>query len=43
LGKKAGLVGASGHFLISRTSQPVMSGHRGSLDLKTCLDFLLSL
>jgi predicted AAA+ superfamily ATPase len=31
LGKKAGLVGASGHFLISRTSQPVMSGHRGSL------------
>jgi hypothetical protein len=43
LGKKAGLVGAYGHFLISRTSQPVMSDNRGSLDLKTCLDFLLSL
>jgi predicted AAA+ superfamily ATPase len=43
LGKKAKLVGAHGHFLISRTTQPVMANHRGSLNLKTCLDCLLSL
>lgn len=43
LSKKAELVGAHGHFLISRTTQPVMANHRGSLNLKTCLDWLLSL
>lgn len=43
LGKKADLVSAHGHFLISRTTQPVMANHRGSLNLGTCLDWLLSL
>lgn len=43
LGKKADLVGAHGHFLISRTTQPVMADHRGSLNLGTCLEWLLSL
>jgi hypothetical protein len=43
LGKKADLVGAHGHFLISRTTQPVMANNHGSLNLGTCLDYLLSL
>lgn len=42
LGKKADLVGADGYFLISRTPRPMMSERHGSLDLQTCLDFLLS-
>lgn len=43
LGKKADLVGAHGHFLISRTTQPVMANNHGSLNLETCLEWLLSL
>jgi hypothetical protein len=43
LGKKTDLVGAHGYFLISRTTQPVMANNRGSLNLRTCLDCLLSL
>lgn len=42
LGNKANLVGAHGHFLISRTPQSVMANNRGSLNLRTCLDCLLN-
>jgi predicted AAA+ superfamily ATPase len=40
LGKKAEMVGAYGHFLVSRTSQPSATGRRGSLNLAACLEFL---
>lgn len=43
LARKADWVGAHGHFLISRTSRPVMTEQRGSLNLKTSLEWLLSL
>ncbi len=43
LGRKADLVGAHGHFLISRTERPVVTARRGSLDLGACFDFLSSL
>jgi hypothetical protein len=43
LEKKAGMVGAHGCFLVSRTGQPTATARRGSLNLATCLEMLDSL
>jgi predicted AAA+ superfamily ATPase len=40
LGKKAALVNAHAHYLISRTTQPTVAARRGSLNLASCLELL---
>ncbi|MBM3852469.1 MAG: ATP-binding protein [Verrucomicrobia bacterium] len=40
LGKKAALVKAHAHYLVSRTRQPTTAAGRGSIDLTTCFELL---
>jgi len=40
LGKKAAMVKAETHYLVSRTKQPTTSAHRGSVNLAACFELL---